>query len=150
MREETLRRLREISPSLSATKTGATGATGRVSLGRSTLLHRPCRVSAPKITERIQACSTVAPVSPQKQEGGGIRSTGARATGGATAHSESVQQVRRADPVALEDWLAAFDERAATLEFDGGHGRVAAERFALTETEAALGKRPVQASKGEE
>lgn len=40
------------------------------------------------------------------------------------------------------DWLSAFDERAAILEFDGGHDRAEAQRLAFSETVLALGPRP--------
>lgn len=34
------------------------------------------------------------------------------------------------------DWQFAFEERAAILEYDGGHSRVEAERLARAEIEA--------------
>jgi hypothetical protein len=35
-----------------------------------------------------------------------------------------------------EDWAFAFEERAAILEYDGGHSREEAERLARAEIEA--------------
>lgn len=40
------------------------------------------------------------------------------------------------------DWLAEFEERAAILEFEGGHDRVAAERLAGSEIVATPGSIP--------
>lgn len=39
------------------------------------------------------------------------------------------------------DWLAAFDERAAILEFGGGHDRAEAQRLAFIVIVLALGPR---------
>ena len=53
-----------------------------------------------------------------------------------------MQQVSGGEPVSCEDWVAAFEERAAILEFDGGHSRTEAECLARAEIVAALGPRP--------
>ncbi|WP_157064283.1 hypothetical protein [Methylobacterium tarhaniae] len=45
-------------------------------------------------------------------------------------------------PIGHSDWLAEFEERAAILEFDGGHGRAEAERLAGSETVAVLSPIP--------
>jgi hypothetical protein len=44
--------------------------------------------------------------------------------------------------VDAEDWQAAYDERAAVREFDGGLTRVEAERLAYADTVAELGEPP--------
>lgn len=138
MREETRLRLREISEPLSGAKIGATGATDPVAPPRGTVLHRLYHLRAPEKHNDNQACSTVAPVAPPKLEGGGFCSTSRGATGGATDLSDGVQQALGAPQTEVADWLAVFHERAAILEFDGGHDRREAERLAFAETVEAM------------
>ncbi|UHC17308.1 hypothetical protein LRS73_05285 [Methylobacterium currus] len=45
-------------------------------------------------------------------------------------------------PIEHSDWLAEFEERAAILEFDGGHNRTEAERLAGSEMVATPGPIP--------
>jgi hypothetical protein len=47
----------------------------------------------------------------------------------------------------LAIWLAAFEERAAILEFDGGHNRAEAERLAGSEMVATPGPIPSGAAR---
>jgi hypothetical protein len=44
--------------------------------------------------------------------------------------------------VTIEDWQAAYDERAGVREFDGGLPRAEAERLAYVDTVADLGEPP--------
>jgi hypothetical protein len=45
-------------------------------------------------------------------------------------------------PIEHSEWLGEFEERAAILEFDGGHDRAEAERLAGSETVASLAPTP--------
>ncbi|TNC12676.1 hypothetical protein FF100_13435 [Methylobacterium terricola] len=134
MAADLLTMLDEISTSLSRTKKGVAGVAGDATPAANTSPH----LSLERKTLLDQCATLATPCHTGKSAGGDKRHT---SEGVAEGVGRVLQRVA-ASPIEAADWLAAFDERAAILEFDGRHDRAEAERLALAETVAMHGPQP--------
>ena len=97
-----------------------------------------CRIGVPEL-----------PKSPNCPSASNFGDFGTFGTGGRTIESPPEQPLAEAGIEVLarshnnpEDWMAAFEERAGVLEFDGGMARQQAEHRAFADTKAQLGPPP--------
>jgi hypothetical protein len=90
---------------------------------------------------------TVVPAKPERTGKQPQRVAGSGTTGTTGTTELVVVRAEQAEPsfapvMDAEDWQAAYDERSAVREFDGGLPRAEAERLAYADTVADLGEPP--------
>lgn len=127
-------------PRADAGVTGVTGVTGSATRGGSSVSHPASHLER---AEKALHDQCVTPVTPRHT----LRSAGEREQDAERCDKQEAEGVTApvtpsSAVVDAQDWQAAYDERAAVREFDGGLTRVEAERLAHADTVAELGEPP--------